>query len=1071
MRLLEEILESGRTPEEACAGAPELLGEVHAWLQRFSSIDAEIDAMFPVAGDGSSARRAPAADAAAVLPRIEGYSVEGVLGHGGMGVVYKARHLKLNRTVAIKMVLAGTHAHPTEFARFLREAKAVAQLRHPGIVQVYDAGDLEGLPYFTLEFVEGGNLGEKLKGTPLLAEQAAGLMVTLAEAVQVAHDAGIVHRDLKPGNILLTADGAPKVGDFGLARHFGEGEGLTLSGTRIGTPSYMPPEQAAGKFGDVGPAADVYSLGAILYELLTGRPPFRAATAAETIHQVVYQETVPPHRLNVRVPRDLETVCLKCLNKDPQRRYSSAAALADDLKRFIEGRPIQARPLGWGGRLWRGGRREPVAASFVATVLVTLGLAVGGGFWLQRQQALSRTESARQEGRVWAAVQAALDQAAALREQGRWPEVRAVLSTAPSLLDSSAPARLREALRRARADADLVNTVEEFRLRLAEGGSERRDGEGSNGVESRSYAEAFRKYGIDPETQGPVELAARVRDSEIHQTLLAFLHDWFIWSSPTIRPKLRALLERADNDPWRRAVRDSMEASDAGRLAALAEASDAPDQPPVVIAGVGNALAKSPYRKSARTLLRKAQHRHPGDFWINYQLGLFLQQDEPRDAAAYLRVAVAIRPTNDRAYLLLGETLRDSGDTDGAVDALTKALSLNPNRAAARELAKTLAAGHRLDVARVVWGEALRRDPDDHDAWYGYAQLCLFLGRVDEYRRTRMDALRRFEGTNDDWVIAERTSLAGLLLPASGDDLRRLVALAQSAIAAGPKAPHPDNAYLQFLAGLSAYREGRFDEAIPPLREAAEKLPNRAGPRLVLAMAEFQAGLRAAARRSLARAVAACNWEESHADHPTMWVNHILRREAEDLILPGLAAFVRGQREPADNDERIAMLGVCQARGLFGTAARFYAAAFAADPSLAAGLTSDCIRRAALEGQPVNRLEVLNSDGRLLAARCAAMVGCGVGADASQCDDAQRKQWRGQALIWLREDLVAWNELRSNGAPAFRALAREMLTMWQEDPDLSRLRDPDALKNLEAAEQRDWAAFWNDVGFALRDPA
>src|SRR6516162_3981396 len=241
-----------------------------------------------------------------------------------MGVVYKAWHRRLNRAVALKMLLAGPYARPEELERFLREAEAVAGLRHANVVQVYDVGDLDGRPYFTMEYVEGGSLAQKLAGTPQPADQAAALVAALAEAIQVAHQSGIVHRDLKPANILLTGDGTPKIADFGLARHFDGEPGFTLSGTRIGTPSYMAPEQVIGKTGTIGPAADIYALGVLLYEVLTGRPPFRGETAAETERQVLNHEPVSPSRLNPKVPRDLETICLKCLSKEPGRRYASA---------------------------------------------------------------------------------------------------------------------------------------------------------------------------------------------------------------------------------------------------------------------------------------------------------------------------------------------------------------------------------------------------------------------------------------------------------------------------------------------------------------------------------------------------------------------------------------------------------------------------------------------------------------------------------------------------------------------------------------------------------------------------
>src|SRR5262245_37979987 len=331
-QLLEELLDSGGTPEEACRTCPELLPQVRAGWQRLRALKAEIGALFPPSpvADDATPPPLPTAD----LPRIRGYEVQGVLGRGGMGVVYKARHRRLNRAVALKMLLAGPYARPEELERFLREAEAVAGLRHANVVQGYDVGDLDGQPYFTMEEVEGRSLADKLAGAPPSSDQRAVLVAALAEAIQVAHQSGIVHRDLKPANILLTADGTPKVTDFGLARRLDSG-GLTLTGIPVGTPSYMAPEQGRGNVNAIGPAVDVYALGAILYELLTGRPPFRAETAAATLQQVLSEDPVPPSRLNPRVPRNLETICLKCLHKEPRLRYVSAAALAEDLRRFL----------------------------------------------------------------------------------------------------------------------------------------------------------------------------------------------------------------------------------------------------------------------------------------------------------------------------------------------------------------------------------------------------------------------------------------------------------------------------------------------------------------------------------------------------------------------------------------------------------------------------------------------------------------------------------------------------------------------------------------------------------------
>jgi serine/threonine protein kinase len=323
--------------------------------------------------------------------RVPGYEVLDVLGRGGMGVVYKARHLNLRRLVALKMILAGGHAGAEDRKRFQAEAEAVARLTHPNIVQIYEVGEHDGLPFLALEYCPGGSLDRKLDGTLLPPAEAARLVETLARAVQSAHEQHIVHRDLKPANVLfrteekgLTTEAekeslspqssvlSPVISDFGLAKKLDEA-GLTASGAVMGTPPYMAPEQARGESHAVGPAVDVYALGAILYECLTGRPPFKAATSVETLRQVADNEPVSPRRLQPTLPRDLETVCLKCLHKSPARRYASAAALADDLRRFLDGRPVLARPTGTWERGVKWARRQPLAAGLLGLVgLVTL---------------------------------------------------------------------------------------------------------------------------------------------------------------------------------------------------------------------------------------------------------------------------------------------------------------------------------------------------------------------------------------------------------------------------------------------------------------------------------------------------------------------------------------------------------------------------------------------------------------------------------------------------------------------------------------------------------------------------
>ncbi len=339
-----------------------------------------------------------------------------MLGRGGMGRVYKARQTNLQRLVALKVILSGDAADAEQVARIREEAKAIARLQHPNIVQIHEIGEEDGHPFLALELVEGGSLAEHLRGTPMTAKRAAQLVETLARAVHAAHQQGVIHRDLKPANILLAPpafatdpahgmDGwVLKITDFGLAKRRDESVGLTLSGAVMGTPRYMAPEQAAGRSRDIGPASDIYALGVILYELLTGRTPFQGTTM-EILDRVRHQAPTPPRRLEPEIPANLETICLKCLEKDPGKRYSSASALAADLKRFLEDKPILARPIGIPGRLvlWSRRNRLPLVGTIILAVAVWLTW-VGAANWQRYLRDVEDRERTARE-REWKAYQ------------------------------------------------------------------------------------------------------------------------------------------------------------------------------------------------------------------------------------------------------------------------------------------------------------------------------------------------------------------------------------------------------------------------------------------------------------------------------------------------------------------------------------------------------------------------------------------------------------------------------------------------------------------------------------------
>jgi tetratricopeptide (TPR) repeat protein len=365
--------------------------------------------------------------------QIAGYEILGELGRGGMGVVYMARQVQLSRLVALKMVLAGAHAAPEQLARFQTEAEAVAHLKHPNIVQIFEVGKHDGLPYFSLEYVDGGSLSGKIGGKPQPPEDAARMVERLADAMDSAHRKGIIHRDLKPANVLLTADGEPKITDFGLAKRLEGDSGQTRSGTPMGTPSYMAPEQAHGDTKHLGPLCDLYSLGVILYEMLTGRPPFQGTTILETLDMVQKQEPVPPRRLQPTVPRDLETICLKCLQKEPQKRYATAGSLGADLLRYLGGEPILARRVNPAERAWRWCKRNPKVAGLSGTVALLL-VAVMAFLASAHFRAAREQETIAKEREL---VENRLEQAAAVIRVGDQRQAQTLLDYSNPLLENT----------------------------------------------------------------------------------------------------------------------------------------------------------------------------------------------------------------------------------------------------------------------------------------------------------------------------------------------------------------------------------------------------------------------------------------------------------------------------------------------------------------------------------------------------------------------------------------------------------------------------------------------------------
>jgi WD40 repeat protein/serine/threonine protein kinase len=463
-------------PEKFLAAHPDLAAELNSFFTNRDCFQQAAGKQeqehTPVANEATLAFQGRGVPSPKDVIRYFGdYELLEEIARGGMGVVFKARQVTLNRIVAVKMILAGSFAGPEDVERFHTEAEAAAQLDHPGIVPIYEVGQHEGQHYFSMGFVEGQSLGKKVAEGPLPPKEAAEIVKTVAEAVQYAHDKGVIHRDLKPGNILLDKEGKPRVTDFGLAKLTESGSDLTGTGQILGTPSYMPPEQAAAQVSAVGRLSDVYSLGAVLYCLLTGRPPFQAANPLETLLQVQKQDPVPPRQLNPNIPLDLDTIALKCLDKSPVRRYASARVLAEELQRYLDGRPILARPVGRLERFWRWCRREPVVASLSAAVAAALlGGTIISTYYavLAKNRADEKAALADEKGKLANKNQALFESERDAKEEERLAKERAVEAAQKEEQERiKAERQLRMATAEKLAAHSYVNQAESSELGLA----------------------------------------------------------------------------------------------------------------------------------------------------------------------------------------------------------------------------------------------------------------------------------------------------------------------------------------------------------------------------------------------------------------------------------------------------------------------------------------------------------------------------------------------------------------------------------------------------------------------------
>jgi serine/threonine protein kinase/Flp pilus assembly protein TadD len=973
---------------------------------------------------------------------------------GGLGEVFVAEDRELHREVALKEIQA-QHAHdPHSRGRFLLEAEITGGLEHPGIVPVYGLGAYaDGRPFYAMRFIKGDNLKEAIErfhqaevpgrdpGERTLAlRQLLRRFVDVCNAVAYAHSRGVVHRDLKPGNVMLGKYGETLVVDWGLAKPVGRSEpapvsdeptlrpssgsavAATQAGAAVGTPAYMSPEQAAGRLELLGPASDVYSLGATLYCLLTGHAPFEGTDQGEVLRQVQRGAVVPPRRRKSSTPAALEAICLRAMALRPEDRYQSASAVAAEVEHWLADEPVAAyrEPLvRW---LQRWARRHKTLVAAVAAALLAVVLLGGAGAWWQlRQQAERRAEAARQEWERRQAVEAALEQAGRLMGLAQWAQARALLEQGRLRLGDSGPEDLQQRLQQAEADLNLVERFDAARLQTAtliEGKFDWAEGE-------RLYAAALRESGLGAEGEEAAAVGARLRDSAVRPEVVAALDDWAsITENQSRQAWLLAVARAADPDPLRDRLRQSQLGQDRTALARLAEEARAAGLSPQLAVALGRALSRS--GGNAVGLLAAAQARFPHDFWLNFLLGVALYEAKQRDEAiSYWRAALALRPQASAVHNNLGVALKAKGLLEEAIGHYHQALQVDSKDAQAHyNLGNALQAKDQLDEAIAQYEQALQIDPKLVQAHYNLGNALSAKGLLDEAIRHYQQAIQLAP------KHAKAHNNLGNALKAKGL-LDEAIRHYHQALQVDPK-----DAQTHYNLGNALHAKGLLGEAIGHYHQALHFDPKDAEAHGALGQALLAQGRFREARDATRR----CLDLLPQGDLQRSLGTRQLQQCEQLLQLEGrLPAILRGDEKP-DPPQGLLFADLCGRTKRYAAAARLFADAFASQPRLADDL----------QAQP-----------RYNAACAAALAAAGQGSEAAQLDAKERARLRQRALDWLRADLTAWAKTTD------RAVLQRTLAHWQRDSDLASLRDKDALAKLPEAEREAWRKLWADVADLL----
>jgi serine/threonine-protein kinase len=1077
------------------------------------------------------------------------------IGEGGMGLVFVAEQQHpVRRRVALKIIKPGMDSRQV-VARFESERQALAMMDHPNIAKVFDGGTVGSRqsavgseenalptaycqlptgdrPYFVMELVKGTPITEYCDKHRLTTRDRLQLFMDVCHAVQHAHQKGIIHRDIKPSNVLVEIhDVKPvvKVIDFGVAKAMGEQLTdktlYTVASQMVGTPLYMSPEQAGLSSLDVDTRSDVYSLGVLLYELLTGTTPFdsetlkkagydemrriiredeppRPSARLSTMQQahlstIAEQRGLEPHRLSQHLRGDLDWIVMKALEKDRNRRYESASAFAADVQHYLNDEPVLAFPPSVAYRLRKYARRHRTRLAVVVllglVLLAVVGVGGGVGLWWTRKRATAEGEA-----------RTALREADELQGRERWHEALSAARRAEGVLagvgtDSNLWQQVQESI----ADLEMARRLQEARLSVTaskDSGFDREAGDAA-------YASAFQLYGLDVDEVSPTAAAERIQAATIRRQLVAALDDWADIKgrrTPGCRQRL-AMARAADPDPWRNRLRDCFETRDTTGLDELIAAAEIADWPVETLLLLIPPAHNTASAEKVALVLARAQERHPGDFWINLALGEFLRTmrpPKPAEAIRYHSIAVALQPESAGAHNKLGVALKGSGRLDEAISQYREAIHLDKdNPGLHTNLGAALQEKGHLDEAIAQYREAIHLDTDNPGL---HTNLGLALQEkgwpdqaIDEHNKAiELDPKSAAAYSNLSLALAEKDRLDEAITAAQtaikldrdfwhayinlGRALGRKGRLEES-IAASRKAielnPDEPDAYDNLGAGLQ--RSGRLNEAIVAHRKAIELRPQHFGAHYNLGNALEKKDMQNEALAAYRKAIESKpDFAEAHCN-----LGRLLQRMGvlDEALKELRRGHELGTRQP--NWRFPSATWVQEVVGLKQLDERL--------PGVLEGKSrpkdvADCLAFAELcaaykhyyyaavrfyEEAFVKQPDLasdLKSGNRYFAASVAALAGCRQGKDADRTDDKERTRLRRQAISWLRDELAAWRQLLGKGPDKMRAVVEQKMKSWQQDTDFAGVRGPEAISKLPEDERQAWQKLWQEVE-ALRN--